>query len=258
MEIGAWLKSKNFQIDSAKLSLPLVHITTLSNFRKIVESGALWPHECPVLRREVLYLSYGDIVFRRSREKNSWAHDPAVALVFSNTILSGGFGFAPLDTGAISGGRVPWFPNAMRSSLEKNFCVSNADAAMLRAWVSKVYGSDQSYVNRRLNGPAPNLPDEIYLAQKLAVAASDSDLPDHTRDDMRVISQLECHFSEAIELDAHLVGVYLPEEACALEPAGRYLRIAKTYSGECAHGNLPKQLVELVREHIKKAVNYVS
>lgn len=97
MEIGAWLRTQISQTDAAKISLPLVHVTTLSHFRKIVEAGALRPHLCPVLRREVLYLSYGDIVFRRSRERNSWDIDPAVALLFSNTVLSSGFGFAPLD-----------------------------------------------------------------------------------------------------------------------------------------------------------------
>ncbi|MEM9360613.1 MAG: hypothetical protein AAGB04_30930, partial [Pseudomonadota bacterium] len=165
---------------------------------------------------------------------------------------------APVDTGAISGGRVPWFPNAMRSSLVGNFCVANADITTLRTWISKIYGSEQGYINRLLLDPNPTLPDEIYLAQQLAAAVGDNELPNHTRDDMRVISQLECHFSRSINLDPHLVGVYVPPEASALLPAGRFFHLTKTYTGESQNGNLPKHLVEFVRKHINRAASYVS
>ena len=236
---------------SAPRKLPLVHVTPMSRFRQIADCGRLVPQPCPVLRREILYCSYADVVFRPSREETSWDSDPAVALLLSPDILDAAFTFAPLDTGAIASGRVPWFPNSARGSLGEQYCVADRGGELLGAWMAEVYGDEAGYAARRVRPTAHDAPDELLVARQLAEAAVDLQLPDHTRDDMRVMSQIECHLSRPVELKRSLLAAFLPAYANLEFLPEIFGAITHAYQGSSIGGNLPADLVHLVRHRIE-------
>lgn len=233
-----------------RATLPLVHLTPLSRFRRIMASDRLVPQACPILRRDILYCSYGDPVHRPSREDTEWYSDPPVALLLSPALLRTKFGFAPLDTGAIASGRVPWLPRRVRTRLAADYCVADDNARLLAGWIGSIYGGDQGYMRRANSGIRPDAPDEAHIGRLLGMAAADWSVPDRTRDDMRVISQVECHFYEPIALDRHLIAAFLPYEAGRLSwnevLTKTVARVARYYSGATLDGTLPPDLSRLV------------
>lgn len=238
-----------------QLNLPLVHVTPLSRYRQIMVSGRLVPQPCPVMKREIIYCSYGDLVYRPSRKDTNWDLDPPVALLFSPLLLQNRYGFAPMDTGAIASGRVPWFPASGRATLAASYCISDEGGHLLSAWIRTLYGGNDGYKHRSALGIPSNAPEEAIIARMLSISAADRSAPDHTRDDMRVISQMECHFSKHISLSHYLIAAFIPEDAgfsLWKDDMTVTMRNATSrYKGYSVNGNLPSELVTLVRAKIQ-------
>lgn len=238
-----------------------MHLTPLSRFRRIMASGRLLPQTCPTLKQDILYCSYGDPVHRPSRKETEWHFDPPVALLLSPTLLRTRFGFAPLDTGAIAAGRVPWFPARVRDRMAADYCVADNNAELLSAWVGSIYGGDDGYMSRSALDISSGAPEEVLVARLLGMAATDWAMPDHQRDDMRVISQVECHFFEPVRLDSHLLAAFLPTEIRHFSWSDEMSRtvghVAKGYRGCSLNGNLPPELLRLVRAGVVGGVSRV-
>lgn len=254
--------SKYLELQKAeRAALPLVHLTPLSRFRRIMASGRLVPQPCPVLKRDILYCSYGDPVHRPSRDDTEWRYDPPVALLLSPDLMHTRFSFAPLDTGAIASGRVPWLPSTVRTRLASDYCVADDDARLLAGWIGSIYGGDEGYMRRTSSGIRSDAPDEAHIGRLLGMAAADWSVPDRTRDDMRVISQVECHFYEPIYLARHLIAAFLPSDAGRLswgdELTRTVARVARCYSGATLDGTLPPDLSRRIAASVAECARRV-
>jgi hypothetical protein len=227
-----------------------VHVTSLSRFTAIASSGVLRPRFCPVMREELLYCSYGEIVTRPSVEQKIWLQDPPVVIVLSPTVLARSYKFAPLDTGAIAAGRVPWFPRSLRNNLRSGFAIRDRGAFHLSRLISTLFGSHEGYLCRR--GAVTG---NSRVSEKWAAVLALSDAVHNeigivqARQDMRVISQIECHFTTDIELDRFASTVILPREAfrTSIPFSSRMLNITEIYDDQPDGENIPKALAQLTR-----------
>lgn len=227
--------------------LPLIHLTPYSRFRQIADCGYLAPQPCSVLGENILYCSYADTVFRPSGKQRVWSADSPVALVLSPTILNRKYRFLPLDTGAIRSGRVPWFPNEKRDNLVTLFGVKDKSGVRLGRWLNRFFGGNSNYLSRKVR-PQQHQTDEEILIADLCSGVRDDGLPDHTRDDMRVISQVECHFFDALILDNFLLHVFVhADELTNTEMLLGGRALVTPYFDQPICGNLPLDLVKKVR-----------
>jgi hypothetical protein len=234
--------------------LPLVHVTTLSNFKRIWQCGRLIPKTCPVLGKDILYCSYGDVVYRKSRDKRMWSVDPPVAMVLAPRVLTRPYTFFPFDTGAIASGRVRWFPDAKRSPLASTFGRHDRFGRNLSTWVEHMFGDSARYIDRQLMPASASLTDDAHIVRTLSEAAAAFGIPNHAQNDMRIISQIECHFDREIEVDRAIDSIYLPSEARFLhqELSTHPTCSFAYYDDHPIAGNLPTDLVNLVRNRIAR------
>lgn len=234
--------------------LPLVHVTSTSNFRKIIESGRLEPRPCKVLKHEILYCSYGDIVFRPSGDQAYWDSDPPVAMVISPDVLRQDYTFYPVDTGAIDAGRLSSFPSNLRASFKERLRITDWNGHRLRQWIKAAFGGNDQYRYRKTTDWKPSTPDEVSAVQQICAGISVGALPDHLKDDLHVISQVECHLSRPIDLADHVTHLVLPSDGDGhqnlLAPTHAKRFGISYYRGHPVRGNLPQDLVSIVRHQI--------
>lgn len=236
--------------------LPLVHVTTLARFRSIMTEGCLTPQPCSILKKEVLYCSYGEVIVRPSGKQRGWNDDAPVVLLLTPAVLQGISGFSPIDTGAIASGRLRRFPDSKRSRLDELFVVRDPKAKMLNSWVDIMYGGNAGYLNRAFLCYQNGEPDEVSLVRELCSIVSTGNLETDHELDFRAISQIECHIEQRIPLRQCLRKAYFPDtaRAQAKETMERLGCSVQFYSDGPSFGNLPLDLLSMVKSSIYRSL----
>lgn len=237
-ELECWLAQQHVNDGSAPL--PLTHVTSWSNFERIVRMGSLVAQPCPVFGQRLLYLSYGSVAYRPSRKARSWCDDEAVLLMFPYASIHRAVRFFPFDTGAVATGRFRTSHMFARHDFRSDCGIQIAAATTPARWVDAVFGSHECYLSRfealpLRSGEVP-LRDWREMQQHFRTG---------NQTDHRLVN-VECHLTGDVPLDEVLwMGVPLhkrDEAVHAFATAGRLMPPTLFYEDVASEGALPNDL----------------
>jgi hypothetical protein len=129
-------------------TLPLAHLTAWRWLEPILESGHLFPRECKVFSKKLLYFSYGGVFYRTSKLQTQASDELPVAMVFSPKILKYVSHFFPFDSGAMAESRFgePW--TTEMAPFKDRFMFENIDWARDPSLlVHHLYSSNSAYLH---------------------------------------------------------------------------------------------------------------
>lgn len=239
-------------VRQAERMLPLTHVTSWPAFIRIVRTGALLPRYSKVFRRDVLYLSYGDVAFRPSPKAYSWSDNFPIAIMFKPEQMAVVDRVYPFDTGAIAAGR---FAGLQRGDdFRTGFDLSMRSIAAT-SWINFFYGSNRNYFERSVLVRRASLNDKFASLNETCLRY------DQTRQDtgldFRLISTLECHCHDAVSLKSNIRWLGAPAvlrhrvEELIGELGGPLPRVFY-YSAEPERGNLPSDLIAASRAIVER------
>lgn len=187
--------------------LPLSHVTSWSNLKKIISDRGLKTNVCPIFKEELIYFSYGDVAYRPSRKKYAWNNDFPVVMFFFHNLLTNIFRFFPFDTGAIAVGRYRHLDKQIKD-FRSNYFAHSYGYTSPRKWVNMCYGSVINYIGERTpiaRSDFSDSHDKIYNIYRIYNNKTCKDV------NYKIASTVECHSANSIPLAKNLLWVGVPE-----------------------------------------------
>ncbi|HEX6098458.1 MAG TPA: hypothetical protein VF432_19230 [Thermoanaerobaculia bacterium] len=192
-------------LDRLPPPLPLAHLTVARWLTNILRIGEIQPRPCAVLRRDLLYLSYGGLFYRPTRISTQQVTELPIGLVFSPEALRLISSVFPFDTGAMAthASFAAWKDKF--SPFETRFRLTTSDALRDTPSLVRLLYSDNS---RYLRGEVTA--DAVRRAEPLPLLASflGADLSPESDHRQRTI---ECVSEVALKLGQHLLWIGFPD-----------------------------------------------
>lgn len=210
---------------SLPMSLPLAHLTAWRWLEAILDIGELQPRRCTVFNRNLLYMSYGGVLYRTGKFQTQRVTELPVALVLSPKVLETASCFYPFDSGAMASGRFGTDWTAALHPFPDRFSVrpTNVDRPA-PSLVKALYGSNSEYVAGNPDASSINCPAPIPTLYQLLVEDLSAFNIDHRH---RSIEELT---EKPVLLSQHLLWVGFPRIADDVV-------LKKVYN--CTQPNLP-------------------
>lgn len=191
--------------DSLPMSLPLAHLTAWRFLETILELGELQPRKCTVFDRNLLYLSYGGVLYRTGELQTERVTELPVALVLSPKVLETASCFYPFDSGAMASGRFGSSWSATLDPFPDRFsvrpsCVHRPASTLVKA----LYGSNSQYIAGNPDASSVNHPAPIPTLYRLLVEDLSAFDIDHRHRSIEELTEIP------VQLSQHLLWIGFP------------------------------------------------
>lgn len=184
--------------------LPYGHVTRLTKFIDIMDSGSLKPNYCRIHGRSLSYLFYGGLLYRVGGAVTRDSREFPIGLLFSPTIASKRDSYYPFDTGAMKGTRYGKRTGSFWA-YKKNFRISaRHDRYIARLLVHHLFGTNRCYLEGKVSSEARRLPEPV--PQLIDFYNKHLGKADHRR------AAIEALLERELPLNRELIWVGLPSD----------------------------------------------
>lgn len=190
------------------IGLPLTHITTWSCFQKIISSGLLKTNYCNVFKDDILYLSYGKVVYEASLKPNGWSEDFPVVFIFTPHLSNYISKYYPFDSGALAAGHLKEMELLSKSDFRKIYNLLNDKYPNPANWLNMLFGSYENYYSidvKNLSLKEESFSEKTEILKYIYSKNHDID---------QRYTTIECHINHPIKIDSCLLKIGVPIEYC--------------------------------------------
>lgn len=238
-------------LDKPDCSLPFVHVTSWSSALRIFRDGYLKPNSSDVFKEDILYMSYGKIVYEPSLKPYTWVDDLPVAFVFRPHLINKVFDFYPFDTGAVVAGHLERYTSTIEKYLNL-FKMNNGVKTRPSTWIKSFFGSNNIYLLKTKSN-LPKKQKHICEAFEYLYDSYES----RADVDQRLVS-IECQFKGAVGINMELDYVWVHKDyKKMIDKKGdcfNFNRHKIRYYGDYSiDGSIPLDLRKSVDQHIINA-----
>lgn len=187
------------------LSLPLAHLTVARWFESIIDAGKLEPRMCDTFKENLVYLSYGGVLYRTANWPTKNPSELPVVFIFNPSLLEIVDRYYPFDTGALAKGRYGKWSKILGPNANQFKLLGKGDSTVPSRLVYHLYKNNKQYIKGHVDSALKKKPDplpqllDFFKANLTAAGVDDRQLA------------IEAVCTESIPFDDRLVFVGYPE-----------------------------------------------
>ena len=183
------------------MALPIGHLSVARCFEEILQCGELTPQECKYFNDNILYFSYGGILYHPPTTRTLDATCLPIAFLFAPEILGRIDYYHPYDTGAAASKKYGSEWNTELQNFNKYKILGDGCPRMPRKLIHHIYSSNKNYLAGQVHSSAQTLPNPFPDLYKFLTC----DLPDVEIDHRQCT--IECTTTKGVSLARGLLWI---------------------------------------------------
>ena len=182
-------------------ALPIGHLSVVRWFEEILQCGELTPKECKYFNDDLLYFSYGGILYHPPNAPTRDATRLPIAFLFEPKVLDQIDYYHPYDTGAAASEKYGKEWSVELQDFNKYKILGNGCLRTPRKLVHHIYGSNENHLTGQVHPSIQTLPNPFPDLHKFLTC----DLSDVETDHRQY--SIECTTTQRVSLARGLLWI---------------------------------------------------